>query len=121
MAVRKLKFILIAILLVPLASTIWQIAGCEIAHYQLQDELHDVAAMTASRIGLDHPKSDDDLCDAVIHRAQAHHIELSPEQIRIDRSGPGSYAAVSIEVKYDRRIVLPGISFPIHFIAVNSN
>lgn len=114
---RRIKVIFAVFLVALIASTLWQIAGCEIAYYTFRDELDDVAAMPSSRIGLDHPKSDDDVRDAVFHRAQAHHISLTAEQIRVDRAGSGLNTAISLEVKYEERILLPGFSFPMRFAA----
>ena len=112
--VKIITRLLIFLLIV---STAWQIASCEFANYQLKDDLKDVAAMGASRIGLMAQSSDDDLRDAVIRRAAAHDIHLGRSQIRVQRAGTQENPAVLLEVKYRARIVFPGASLVFHFKA----
>src|SRR5689334_21036412 len=93
----------------------WQIATCELANYQLKDDLKDVAAMGGSRIGLLAQSSDDDLRDAVIRRAAKHDIHLGRSQIQVQRSGTDENPTVFLIVKYRARIVFPGASLIFHF------
>ena len=77
----KVKTILGCALFALLASTGWQIGACELANYELQDELKDLASLNSARIGLAAPSSDDDLREAVIGKARAHDIALEPGKL----------------------------------------
>jgi len=50
--VRIIKIILVLIVLAFVASTFRQVASCEIANYELKDDLKDIASMGGARIGL---------------------------------------------------------------------
>jgi hypothetical protein len=119
--VGKLKIIVICALLVLLASTGWQIAACELANYELQDELKDMGALNSTRIGLTNPKSDDDLREAVIEIARGHAIVLSPSQITVERWGTAEYPRAYLAVDYKARIALPGYAFTLHFRPTSGN
>lgn len=111
----KVKVIVVCALLVLLASTGWQIAACEIANYELQDELKDLASLNSARIGLAAPKSDDDLREAVISKAREHDIALVPSQITVRRWGSSEAPVVYLAVNYKAHIALPGYSLTIRF------
>jgi hypothetical protein len=49
--------------------------------------LRDIAALSAARIGMAAPRSDDELRDAVIRKAGEHDISLAPRQVTVRRSG----------------------------------
>jgi len=117
--VGKIKVILGLAVLALIASTGWQIAACELANYELKDDLKDLASMGGARIGLDGPGSDEELCFAVIRRAAEHDIRLRPEQIRIERSGTVDSPVVFLSTRYQSRVVMPGISLIFHFTATS--
>ena len=100
-------------------STGWQVASCEFANYQLKDDLHDVAVMSGSRIGLLALASDDDLRDAVIRKAAGHNIHLARAQIFVVRGGTGDNQTVFLAAKYKARLALPGASLIFHFTATS--
>ena len=79
-----------------LVSTGWQIAASELAYYELQGELKDIAALNSSRIGLTIPRSDDDLREAVIEKARGHDIVLAPSQITVERWGTAESRALTL-------------------------
>lgn len=111
----KVKIIVICALFVLLASTGWQIGACELANYELQDELKDLASLNSARIGLAVPKSDDDLREAVIGKAREHNIKLNPSQVTVRRSGSSEAPVVYLAVDYKARIALPGYTLTIRF------
>ena len=111
----KVKVILACAFLALLVSTGWQIAACELAYCELQDDLKDIASLNSSRIGWTAPRSDDDLRDAVISKAQSHDIKLNPGQITVRRSGQAENPVVYIAVNYKARVLLPGYSLTFHF------
>jgi len=117
--VAKVKFIVGLIFFLLILSTGWQIASCELANIQLKDELHDVAIMGGSEIGLLAGASDDDLRDSVIRRAAEHRIRLRREQIIVRRGGTETRHTVFLATKYKTRVSIPGLSLVIHFSATS--
>ena len=111
----KVKIIAGLLVFLLVITTAWQIASCELANYELKDDLKDVAAMAGSRIGLLSQSSDDDLREAVIRRAGKHDIHLGRNQIHVQRSGTEENPAVLLEVRYRARIVFPGASLVFQF------
>ncbi len=111
----KAKLILgLAILGLAVAAG-WQIASCEIANLELQTDMRDIAAQVASRIGLEAPNSDEDLRDAVIHKAEEHDIQLEPAQVTVQRTGSGKTSAINLAADYKARVNLLLYSFSLHF------
>jgi len=117
--VGKIKAIFGLAVLALIASTGWQISACELANYELKDDLKDLASMGGARIGLDGPGSDDELRQAVIRRAADHDIRLTPEQIHVERSGTVEAPKVYLSTRYHSRVVMPGISLIFHFTAAS--
>ena len=115
----KIKIIAGLLLFLLLMSTAWQIASCELANYELRDDLKDVAALGGSRIGLMADSSDDDLRDVVIRRAAGHDIHLRRTQILVRRGGSQESPSVFLAAKYRARIVFPGASLVFHFTATS--
>lgn len=115
----KVKIIAGLLLFLLVFSTAWQIATCELANYELKDDLKDVAAMGGSRLGLFSQSSDDDLRDAVIRRASGHAIHLGRNQIHVQRGGTEENPTVFLAAKYRARIVFPGASLVFHFTATS--
>ena len=97
------------------AITGWQIGSCEIANLELQTDLHDISIQLASRIGMEAPNSDQDLRNAVVHKAEEHGIHLEPEQVTVQHVGSGKTEAIYLAAEYDARVKLPGYSFTLHF------
>ncbi len=93
----------------------WQIASCEIANLELQTDMRDIAAQIASRIGLEPPNSDEDLRNAVIHKAEEHDIQLEPAQVTVQRTASGKTSAINLAADYKARVNLVLYSFTLHF------
>jgi len=117
--VKKVKVILALTVFALMASTVWQIASCELANYELKDDLKDIASMGGARIGLSAQVSNDDLRATVIHKAAAYGIALEPDQIAVERSGTEDAPAVFLAAKYRTRVWLPGMSLIFHFTATS--
>ena len=111
----KVKLILALGLVALLVSTAWQIVSWELAFYELQDDLKDVAAQNGARIGLETPSSDDDLRDTIVRKASDHGIRLDPVQVIVRRSGTPEAPVVYLTASYKVRVVLPGYTFLVHF------
>ena len=101
--------------LVLAAIAVWQIGSCELANIELQDDMRDIASQASTHIGLVQPKSDEDLCNAVIRKAAEHDIRLRPEHIRVDRSGSGDTATVHLSADYKIQLNAPGWAYTLHF------
>jgi hypothetical protein len=112
---RKAKLILGLATLGLFVVAGWQIASCEIANLELQTDMRDIAAQVASRIGLEAPNSDEDLRNAVIHKAEEHDIELEPAQVTVQRTGSGKTLTIYLAADYKTRVNLLLYSFTLHF------
>jgi hypothetical protein len=115
--VRIIKIILVLVVFAFIASTVWQVASCEIANYELKDDLKDIASMGGARIGLAAQQSDDDLRATVIRKAAGHDIVLEAEQIAVKRSGTVEAPVVVLEVRYQRRVWVPRVAVVFRFAA----
>ncbi len=93
----------------------WQIASCEIANLELQTDMRDIAAQVASRIGLEGPNSDEELRNAVIHKAEGHGIQLEPAQVTVQQTGSGKTVVIYLAADYKARVNLLVYSFSLHF------
>jgi hypothetical protein len=113
--VKQIKIILECAVILLFASAVWQVAACELANYELQDEMKDIASLAGARIGLTRPSSDDDLRDAVVRKAQSHNIRLDPSRIVIERSGTDEAPKAYIAASYNARVFLPGSIGILHF------
>lgn len=115
----KLKTIFVLLVLILIVSTGWQFAGCEMANYELRDDLKDIGSLLGTRVGMTDVKSDEDLRQAVIRKASEHNIVLQPEQVTIERSGSSEAPVVYITADYTARVDLPGKTFLLHFTPTN--
>jgi len=111
----KVKLILGLAILSLVVAIAWQLASCEIANLELQTDMRDIAAQVASRIGLEAPNSDEELQNAVIHKAEEHDIELEPAQVTVQRTGSGKTLAIYLAADYKVRVNLLLYSFTVRF------
>ena len=117
---RRLAIILgLAVAVIVLMSG-WQIAACEIANVELQDDMQDIASQAGTRIGLAVMFSDDDLRNAVLRKAQRYDIDLQGSQIAIEHMGSGDTSTVYLAADYRAPINLLGCSFALHFTPATS-
>lgn len=93
----------------------WQIASCELANYELREDLRYLAVQVGARIGLDPTSTDDNLRSAVIREAKGHEIQLEPEQVTVRRTGTAEAPIIYLAAAYEVRVKLPGCSFILHF------
>ena len=91
---------LAAIALIIIAG--WQIVACEVANYELREDLRDIAAQNGIRIGLNGPQRDDDIRGFVIGRAKEHTIQLEPAQVKVQRTGTAQAQGLNLAVDYDQ-------------------
>ena len=117
----KLKFVLVIAVLALAATAGWQVGSSEVAYYELRGDLHDLASQLDAHIGFAAPKSDKDYRNAVIRKAEAHGIDLVPEQVTVERSGSSESPTIHLSANYTVPIkLLPGFSFALHFTPTDS-
>jgi len=112
---RKIILILGLAVLVVAGIAGWQIASCELANFELHDDMRYLAAQIGSRIGLNPPSTDEDLRSAVIRKAQEHEIQLEPEQVTVQRTGTEEAPIIYLAADYKVRVKLLGFSLTFHF------
>lgn len=112
---RTLKVLLVVIVLAAAVVAGWQVAASELANIELRDDMKDLSSQLGGRIGLTSPNSDEDFRQAVIAHAMKYGIELTPEQITVQRSGTGTAADIYLAADYEAPIHLPGLTFNLHF------
>jgi hypothetical protein len=111
----KAKLILGLVVLSLAIFSGWQIGACELANFELHDDLRDLAAQGGAQIGLAAPDSEDELRSAVIHAAKKHGIRLAPEQVTVRLKGTAYAPTYLLAVDYEVPVVLPGYSVIFHF------
>lgn len=111
----KVKIMIGIAILVVIVVVGWQIGSCELANFQLQDDMQDLASQAGARVGFIEPRSDEDLRRAVMRKAREHDIELDPGQVRVQRTGPVDASTVYLAADYTALVKLPGASFSLHF------
>jgi hypothetical protein len=93
----------------------WQIASCELANRQLEEDLRDLASRNAEHIGLSAPTTDDDLRNSVIHDAKELDIVLDPNQVTVQHTGEGKSSAVHLAADYTAHVRLLGFWLTFRF------
>jgi hypothetical protein len=112
---KKLMFVVGIVVLALALNAGWQIASCELANRQLEEDLRDLASRNAERIGLSAPTSDDDLRNSVIQDAKHLDIVLDPGQVTVERSVKGASSVVHLAADYTARVRLLGFSLDFRF------
>jgi hypothetical protein len=93
----------------------YQIGSCEVANLELREDLRDAATQNGPRLGITRPNSDDDIRDSVIRAGKEHGIQLTPDEIAIQRSGTAQEPVFSLAVDYKAPVKLPGYPLSLHF------
>jgi hypothetical protein len=93
----------------------WPIASCELANFELHEDMRDLAAQIGGRIGLTPWSTDEDLRSAVIRKAKEHEIQLEPGQVTVQRTGSHEAPTIYLAADYKVRVKLLGFSFTFHF------
>jgi hypothetical protein len=111
------RLILIAGLLILIATMLvgWQIASAEIDSIEFHSDLRDIAAQTGANIGLDSPKTDDQVRGEIVTAAAGCGIHLQPEKIKLQRITIGHSATFDLAVDYTTRVNLLLYSFNLYF------
>lgn len=112
---KKIALIVGIAVLAWAVSAGWQIASCELANRQLEEDLRDLASRNAERIGLSTPTTDDDLRNSVLHDAKELDIALGPNQVTVQHTVQGESSVVHLAADYTARVRLLGFSFNFRF------
>jgi len=115
--VGTIKAIIGVLVFVGMIYAGFQIIPPELSNYSFSDDLKDIAMMA----GANARTTDQDLQNQVIKRAQDHNIELTPEEITIQRIGTPGALAVYVAADYSVPVNLPGYSFTMHFTPSSGN
>jgi hypothetical protein len=94
-----------------------QIVPPELSNYSFNDDLKDIAMMA----GANPRATDQDLLNQVVKRAQEHNIELTPDEITVQRIGTAGAPAVYVAADYSVPVNFPGYSFTLHFTPSSGN
>ena len=93
----------------------WRVAYAEIANFQLQGDLHELASSQSSfRFG-NVPQTDDAVRDAVIRKAVADGVDLQPDQVTVQRSDDRPDAPLYLAADYSVPVQVAQYSFVLHF------
>jgi len=113
--VKKLKIGLGIAVGILLFNTGWQIAACEIENTELQDDMRDFSSQLGGRIGFSDFRTDEQLRDDVLRKADRYDLPVTRDQITIYRDSEGKDAHIYIAADYTVPIYVPGFSFAMHF------
>jgi hypothetical protein len=113
--VAKIKLILGFAVVVAAVIAGSQIIPPELANFELQDDLHDIAALNGSRVGLLPASTEESLRASVISRAREHDIQLTPEQVTVESASEAGAPTVFLAAEYSVPVNLLGYSFELYF------
>jgi hypothetical protein len=103
--------------IIAIAYSGFQIAPVEMANYSFTDDLRQIAMVG----GANPHQTDQDVVDAVVKKAAEHDIQLTPDQIKVQRIGTPGAPAVYVAVDYSVPVSLPGYAFSLHFTPSSGN
>jgi len=95
----------------------FQVIPPELTNYSFTDDLRTVAMMG----GANPHTTDQELINAVMKKAQEHDLQITPDQVKVQRIGTPGALAVYVAVDYSVPVTLPGYSFILHFTPSSGN
>lgn len=117
---RRVKILVGLTILVLAVSTGWQMFSAFYGNLELDEDLQDISANVATRIGLSAPSGEDELRSFVIKKAEGHDILLKPSEVTVNVKGEGNSAVISLAADYQVKVNILVYSFPMHFHAKNA-
>ena len=118
---RILKRILVLAIVAVAILAGWGVGSAELANYNLEEDLHELASAQSSfRFG-NVAKSDDDLRQAVISRAMDEGIQLQPEQVTVEHSDSRPDAPLYLAAHYSVPVKVADYSFVLQFKAASAD
>ncbi|HUJ82053.1 MAG TPA: hypothetical protein VLW83_09220 [Candidatus Acidoferrales bacterium] len=98
-----------------------QFASAYIDNIELHDDVRDVAAQNGVNIGLNSPKTDDEVRMEVVRTAAEHGLHLRPDQINLQKYVNADVHRIwyDVTVDYTVRVNLLVCSYTLHFVQSN--
>lgn len=93
----------------------WQVAFAEIGNIEFRDDLRDIASQNGVNIGLNPPKTDDQIRQDVVAAAADCGFHLQADEVRLERIADPFHLHYNLDVSYARRMNLLVYSFDLHF------
>jgi hypothetical protein len=112
---KRTALVVGAFLFLIAAMSGFQIAACCVANSELQDDINDLAAQPAARIGLAPLSSTDDLRNNVVAKAKDHGIQLGAKQVTAQITTTPDTWTVYLAADYEAPVNMIVFSFPLHF------
>jgi hypothetical protein len=110
------RILALGLLILVLAVALgWQIASAELDSVEFHDDLRGIAAQNGVNIGLNSPKTDDQIRGDVIAAAAEHGIQLQPDQVDLQRITSPHHTRFDLAVSYTTRVNLLFCSLNLHF------
>ncbi len=95
----------------------YQVIPPELANYTFNDDLKDIAMMA----GANPRTTDQDLLTEIMKKAQDRNIQLTPDEVTVQRIGTPGAPAVYVAADYVVPVKFPGYSFTLHFTPSSGN
>lgn len=96
----------------------WQVGMAELKNVEFHSDLRDIAAEGGVNIGLNSPKTEDEIRAEIINTAAGYDLQVRPDQVKLERImyGPHNiYVRYNLAVKYTVRLNLLFSSFNLYF------
>ncbi len=110
-----MKYVFGIAVLLAMVNVAWQIGMPELHNVEFQDDLKDLSAQMGFRTGAAPPSSDDDLRASVIRKAARYGIELTPQQVTVQRGGTSEYPTFYLAADYTVPVNLLVYTYKLHF------
>lgn len=121
MRMKRIKNMVMAAALVLGVVAGWQAGSSELANMELQEDLRDLASPVGAYTKYAVARSDEDLREAVIRKAEDHDIALKPNQVTVQRRSDGTNSTMYLAADYQVPVTVPGFSFVLHFTPSSTN
>ena len=99
----------------------WRVALDEVANYQLQQDMQDLASQSRNYIRYSPPLSDEQFRAAVVRKAYEHDIALTTDEVTVVHTGSDGTPTTLLAADYSVPVHLPGYSFTLHFTPSSAN
>jgi len=101
----------------------WQFAGAYIGNVELHEDVRDVASQNSVNIGLNPPRSNQEIRVELIRAAAEHGVQIGLDQIALKKYTDASTHRVwyDVTVDYNVPINLLVYSYQLHFVQSNTS
>jgi hypothetical protein len=116
-AMGAIKLLLGLLAIVAVVVSMFQIIPPIMGNYSFQDDLRTIALMD----GTNQQKSEEDVRNDVLRKAQEHELPIDARQVTVHRINTPGIATVYIAADYAVTVNLPGYSFDMRFTPNSGN